>query len=220
VCRYGLGISTRRACCATVSHHTFLFFIIYFVSHYTLCFGCVCVPGWLREMGVLDFAGGAVVHTTAGFSALVASAMVCFSLYILFLIIHFVFHYTFVFSLYILFRLCGQVGARARHAGEAPQSGSHNIPFVMLGSALVPKNHSEALTIFLLSHTIPFVTLYSFCVCWDQPWYLRTTVRLSQYSFCYILFLLLHNIPFVYVGISLGTPQSSFPLFIRACFNS
>ncbi len=32
--------------------------------------------GWLQKMGAMDFAGGAVVHITAGFSALVASLMV------------------------------------------------------------------------------------------------------------------------------------------------
>ncbi len=32
--------------------------------------------GWLQKMGALDFAGGAVVHITAGFSALVAALMV------------------------------------------------------------------------------------------------------------------------------------------------
>jgi Amt family ammonium transporter len=31
------------------------------------------VGGWLREFGTLDFAGGTVVHITAGFSALVAA---------------------------------------------------------------------------------------------------------------------------------------------------
>ena len=32
--------------------------------------------GWLQKMGAMDFAGGAVVHITAGFSALVAALMV------------------------------------------------------------------------------------------------------------------------------------------------
>jgi Amt family ammonium transporter len=33
------------------------------------------VGGWIRTMGALDFAGGMVVHITAGYSALVAAAM-------------------------------------------------------------------------------------------------------------------------------------------------
>jgi ammonium transporter, Amt family len=33
------------------------------------------VGGWIRTMGALDFAGGMVVHMTAGYSALVAAAM-------------------------------------------------------------------------------------------------------------------------------------------------
>ena len=32
--------------------------------------------GWLAEMGVMDFAGGLVVHATAGVSALVIAVMV------------------------------------------------------------------------------------------------------------------------------------------------
>jgi Amt family ammonium transporter len=32
--------------------------------------------GWLRDQGVMDFAGGLVVHTSAGVSALVASYIV------------------------------------------------------------------------------------------------------------------------------------------------
>ncbi len=35
--------------------------------------GCAGVPGWLRALGALDFAGGTVVHISSGFSALVAA---------------------------------------------------------------------------------------------------------------------------------------------------
>jgi len=34
------------------------------------------VGGWIREMGAIDFAGGAVVHITAGISALVAAMLI------------------------------------------------------------------------------------------------------------------------------------------------
>lgn len=46
------------------------------VSGYTMQDGvCTAVieNGWLKEMGALDFAGGAVVHITSGFSALTAA---------------------------------------------------------------------------------------------------------------------------------------------------
>jgi Amt family ammonium transporter len=32
--------------------------------------------GWMRDLGVLDFAGGTVVHITSGYSALAASIVV------------------------------------------------------------------------------------------------------------------------------------------------
>ena len=35
--------------------------------------GCAGVPGWLRGLGALDFAGGTVVHISSGVSALVAA---------------------------------------------------------------------------------------------------------------------------------------------------
>lgn len=35
--------------------------------------GCAGVPGWLRGLGTLDFAGGTVVHISSGVSALVAA---------------------------------------------------------------------------------------------------------------------------------------------------
>lgn len=37
---------------------------------------CWSVPGWLKKLGTLDFAGGSVVHINAGFSALAMSIVV------------------------------------------------------------------------------------------------------------------------------------------------
>ncbi|MEM3030817.1 MAG: ammonium transporter, partial [Candidatus Micrarchaeia archaeon] len=55
----------------------FLVFIILWslLIYYPVAHWVWGVGGWLRDMGVLDFAGGTVVHITAGFSAL-ASAIV------------------------------------------------------------------------------------------------------------------------------------------------
>ncbi|MEM4389529.1 MAG: ammonium transporter [Candidatus Micrarchaeia archaeon] len=55
----------------------FLVFVILWslLIYYPVAHWVWGVGGWLRDMGVLDFAGGTVVHITAGFSAL-ASAMV------------------------------------------------------------------------------------------------------------------------------------------------
>ncbi len=188
-----------------------LFLIIHFVSHNSFLFRlCADMVSVSRRVG------------RAALRCLIIHF--CFSLYILFLIIHcvsvvcvcqvgcgrwasstlpaarwctrrrgfppwwrqpwFVSHYTFCFSLYILFFIIHLFSHYTFCFGCVVRSGR--------ALATRGKRPSLALTIFLLS-------------CWDQPWYLRTTVRLSQYSFCHILFLLLHYIPFVYVGISLGT---------------
>lgn len=61
------------------------------------------VGGWLRAYGALDFAGGTVVHVTAGFAGLVAAIMVG-----------------------------RRNGVKNGHGAPA-----HNIPFVMLGAALL-----------------------------------------------------------------------------------
>ncbi len=58
--------------------------------------------GWLRDLGALDFAGGTVVHMTAGFSALAAAML---------------------------------VGKRLVHTPVG--SSANNIPFVILGAALL-----------------------------------------------------------------------------------
>lgn len=56
-------------------------FLIFTLLWATFVYGPVChwvweVGGWLREWGVLDFAGGTVVHITAGVSALAASLVI------------------------------------------------------------------------------------------------------------------------------------------------
>jgi Amt family ammonium transporter len=58
--------------------------------------------GWLHSMGALDFAGGTVVHMTAGFSALAAAML---------------------------------VGKRL--VGGSPATNASNVPFVILGAALL-----------------------------------------------------------------------------------
>jgi Amt family ammonium transporter len=57
--------------------------------------------GWLRNLGALDFAGGAPVHITAGFSALVASLVI------------------------------------GQRSSSATSHRAHNVPFVLLGTALL-----------------------------------------------------------------------------------
>ncbi|WP_229776558.1 ammonium transporter [Alicyclobacillus cellulosilyticus] len=60
------------------------------------------VGGWLRNLGVLDFAGGTVVHISSGVAGLVA-------------------------AIYL--------GRRAEYGG--PTIRAHNVPFVLLGTALL-----------------------------------------------------------------------------------
>ena len=59
--------------------------------------------GWLRQLGVLDFAGGLVVHTSAGLSAVAAALMI----------------------------------GRRRDVKELNNARPNNIPFVILGAALL-----------------------------------------------------------------------------------
>jgi len=59
--------------------------------------------GWLHSLGALDFAGGTVVHMTAGFSALAAALLV----------------------------------GRRLQTGSTPANSANNIPFVILGAALL-----------------------------------------------------------------------------------
>lgn len=62
------------------------------------------VGGWLRGIGALDFAGGTVVHISAGFSAIAAAML---------------------------------VGKRLNHKKSHPSNSANNVPFVMLGAALL-----------------------------------------------------------------------------------
>ncbi len=60
---------------AFVERVRFKSFLLFAIAWATLVYDPLChwvwgVGGWLREMGVLDFAGGTVVHISAGFSAL------------------------------------------------------------------------------------------------------------------------------------------------------
>jgi len=59
--------------------------------------------GWLKDMGVLDFAGGLVVHTSAGLSAVAAALMI----------------------------------GRRKDIKEASSARPNNVPFVILGTALL-----------------------------------------------------------------------------------
>ncbi len=60
--------------------------------------------GFLRDQGALDFAGGTVVHVSAGFSALAAAWL---------------------------------VGKREDHKSSHPATSANNVPFVILGAALL-----------------------------------------------------------------------------------
>ena len=53
----------------------FLFSVLWVIIVYAPVAHWVWGGGWLAELGVMDFAGGLVVHTTAGVSALVVATM-------------------------------------------------------------------------------------------------------------------------------------------------
>jgi len=84
----------------------FCSFIIFIIAWSTLVYSplahWVWGGGWLGEWGVLDFAGGAVVHISSGTAALVAAIV---------------------------------MGRRRGH-GET-EMGPHNVPYVVLGAALL-----------------------------------------------------------------------------------
>lgn len=66
---------------AFVERIKFSSFLIFTVLWATLVYDPVChwvwgVGGWLRKLGALDFAGGTVVHITAGFAALAFSTVI------------------------------------------------------------------------------------------------------------------------------------------------
>ena len=83
--------------------HTYIIFIIMWVTIvYAPLAHWVWGGGWLGGWGVLDFAGGTVVHMNSGLAALAAAWI---------------------------------IGRRLRH-GQEPMD-SHNVPFVILGAALL-----------------------------------------------------------------------------------
>lgn len=56
-------------------------FLLFSILWATLVYDPVChwvwgIGGWLRDLGAIDFAGGIVVHTTAGIAALVTAAVI------------------------------------------------------------------------------------------------------------------------------------------------
>jgi Amt family ammonium transporter len=66
---------------AFVERIKFSSFIIFTLLWATLVYDPVChwvwaVDGWIRNLGALDFAGGTVVHITAGFSALMLASVI------------------------------------------------------------------------------------------------------------------------------------------------
>lgn len=82
-------------------------YVLFTLLWATLVYDPIChwvwgTGGWLRTMGALDFAGGTVVHISAGFSALVAALIL----------------------------------GRRRGYGKEPMP-PHNLPFVVLGAALL-----------------------------------------------------------------------------------
>lgn len=116
------------------------------VIYCPFCHWIWCPGGWMGTWGVKDFAGGIVVHTTAGFSALAyisagllepTTRSVPASL-------------TIVLPCSLMQILTCRVripavgsravhflGSRAKIAGSKPRDTPHNIPFVALGTALL-----------------------------------------------------------------------------------
>ncbi|MEE9284194.1 MAG: ammonium transporter [Dehalococcoidia bacterium] len=91
---------------AFVERMKFSAYIIFIVAWVTIVYApmahWVWGGGWLGGWGVMDFAGGAVVHMNSGLAALAAAII---------------------------------IGRRLRH-GQEPMD-SHNVPFVILGAALL-----------------------------------------------------------------------------------
>jgi len=82
-------------------------FLVFSILWATFVYAPVChwvwgIGGWLRNYGVMDFAGGIVVHTTAGIAALVTTLM---------------------------------IGRRKNLEHNVPAP--HNLPFVVLGTAML-----------------------------------------------------------------------------------
>ena len=91
---------------AFVERMKFSAYVIFTVAWVTIVYApmahWVWGGGWMSGWGVLDFAGGAVVHMNSGVAALAAAII---------------------------------IGRRLRHGMEPMES--HNVPFVMLGAALL-----------------------------------------------------------------------------------
>ncbi len=103
---FGVGSEPYAAYAATIPHQAFMVFqmmfavitpaliigafaermkfsafLIFSLLWATLVYNPVChwvwgQGGWLKEMGILDFAGGIVVHTTAGIAAIVTALLI------------------------------------------------------------------------------------------------------------------------------------------------
>ena len=65
------GFAERMRCSAVV-----LFSAIWLLLVYAPVCHWVWGGGWLADMGLMDFAGGAVVHVTAGVAAIVIAAVI------------------------------------------------------------------------------------------------------------------------------------------------
>lgn len=92
---------------AVAERMKFSAFIIFSILWATFVYDPVChwvwgIGGWLRELGAIDFAGGAVVHITAGTAALVCALL---------------------------------MGKRKNIESNIPSP--HNIPFIVIGTALL-----------------------------------------------------------------------------------
>ena len=110
------AVLTSAIICGSLVGRVRWAYVMLFTAAWHLCVYCplahwVFFPGgWLAQLGVLDYAGGLVVHTSSGVSALVFA---------------------------FLLRYDAARGASAPPPTAAPAAPPHNVPFVMLGTALL-----------------------------------------------------------------------------------